>query len=263
MGYHLTEPYRAPAQVAAKNRVMGFRCEIGINVRKSAPQPVESHREKHPTPTKPASGIPYWLSRDPIGERGGLNLYGFAGNDGVNRWDYLGQSYVDVETFAQKPVYRDNPGNNPFIKPRAFTEFSCNVECECDSKSKEWSLVYRLTLSAEIRIKTGEEDAKGAYGHEQRHILSGWQKALDQIKPMMDKEESLDQNKFGSGNRGKKKCDDAALSCFSAKTFEIACDKKVNGEKDHAGDPTASEYSPGTLDTYPPLPRTEEVLRSL
>jgi len=31
-----------------------------------------------------------WLSRDPIAERGGVNLYGFVGNDGVNRWDKLG-----------------------------------------------------------------------------------------------------------------------------------------------------------------------------
>ncbi len=31
-----------------------------------------------------------WLSRDPIEERGGVNLYGMVGNDAVNRWDYLG-----------------------------------------------------------------------------------------------------------------------------------------------------------------------------
>ncbi|MDD4406072.1 MAG: RHS repeat-associated core domain-containing protein [Parabacteroides sp.] len=31
-----------------------------------------------------------WLSRDPIEERGGLNLYGFVNNDPVNRWDVLG-----------------------------------------------------------------------------------------------------------------------------------------------------------------------------
>lgn len=31
-----------------------------------------------------------WPSRDPIGENGGLNLYGMVGNDPVNRWDYLG-----------------------------------------------------------------------------------------------------------------------------------------------------------------------------
>jgi hypothetical protein len=31
-----------------------------------------------------------WPSRDPIQERGGLNLYAFVGNDGVNAWDLLG-----------------------------------------------------------------------------------------------------------------------------------------------------------------------------
>ena len=31
-----------------------------------------------------------WLNKDPIEERGGVNLYGFVGNDGVNRLDYLG-----------------------------------------------------------------------------------------------------------------------------------------------------------------------------
>jgi hypothetical protein len=31
-----------------------------------------------------------WPSRDPIGERGGLNLYAFVGNDGANYWDYCG-----------------------------------------------------------------------------------------------------------------------------------------------------------------------------
>ena len=38
--------------------------------------------------TDPKTGR--WLSRDPIGERGGVNLYGFVGNDGLNRFDALG-----------------------------------------------------------------------------------------------------------------------------------------------------------------------------
>ena len=32
-----------------------------------------------------------WPSRDPIEEAGGVNLYGFNGNDALSRWDYLGQ----------------------------------------------------------------------------------------------------------------------------------------------------------------------------
>lgn len=39
-----------------------------------------------------------WLSRDPIGERGGRNLYGMVGNDAVNQWDYLGLKGIKVET---------------------------------------------------------------------------------------------------------------------------------------------------------------------
>jgi RHS repeat-associated protein len=38
----------------------------------------------------PATGR--WASRDPIGESGGLNLYGFVGNDGTNHLDKLGLS---------------------------------------------------------------------------------------------------------------------------------------------------------------------------
>jgi hypothetical protein len=31
-----------------------------------------------------------WPSRDPIEEEGGINLYGFVGNDGIDKWDVLG-----------------------------------------------------------------------------------------------------------------------------------------------------------------------------
>ena len=49
----------------------------------------------------PATGR--WLSRDPIEERGGLNLYGFVGNHAVNNWDRLGnESYEDCEKRASR-----------------------------------------------------------------------------------------------------------------------------------------------------------------
>ena len=35
-----------------------------------------------------------WPSRDPIGERGGINLYGFVRNEGVNNVDVLGESTI-------------------------------------------------------------------------------------------------------------------------------------------------------------------------
>ncbi len=38
-----------------------------------------------------------WLSRDPIEEEGGLNLYGMVGNDPLNNWDYLGLTTINVD----------------------------------------------------------------------------------------------------------------------------------------------------------------------
>ncbi|MBR4250628.1 MAG: hypothetical protein IKQ24_10810, partial [Verrucomicrobia bacterium] len=37
-----------------------------------------------------------WLSRDPIEEQGGLNLYGFVNNDPVNMWDLLGKDWSTI-----------------------------------------------------------------------------------------------------------------------------------------------------------------------
>ena len=79
-------------------------------------QPAQPRREIRPTPTKSASGIPYWPARDPIGERGGLNLYGFVGNDGIDYSDFWGlaldvgtdsaireKSLVSVDSYLQSP----------------------------------------------------------------------------------------------------------------------------------------------------------------
>lgn len=46
----------------------------------------------------PANGN--WTSRDPIGEKGGVNLYGMVGNDALNRVDHLGLKIV-----FRKPIY--------------------------------------------------------------------------------------------------------------------------------------------------------------
>ena len=44
----------------------------------------------------PATGR--WLSRDPIKEQGGVNLYGFVGNDSLNSVDPLGEDFIAVGT---------------------------------------------------------------------------------------------------------------------------------------------------------------------
>lgn len=47
---------------------------------------------------KSASGLGKWPNRDPIGERGGLNLYDYVGNNPVNLVDLFGLSQQDVNS---------------------------------------------------------------------------------------------------------------------------------------------------------------------
>ncbi len=81
-----------------ENRVWGFSWNgrgLPLGNRR---QRRELRRNLQPTLTFFTPGIPQWPSRDPIGERGGANLYGFVGNDGLNKTDYFGLSATDNST---------------------------------------------------------------------------------------------------------------------------------------------------------------------
>ena len=90
MAYSLSERAPSASNLTAKNRVWGFFENSNRTRPANRRKPSELRRKIRPTTTKTASGIPYWPSRDPIEERGGVNLYGFVENDGVNQWDILG-----------------------------------------------------------------------------------------------------------------------------------------------------------------------------
>jgi len=79
--------YRAPTAKNRVRKIFSYPVNPCPANRRQSPQP---RREIRPVPTKPVSGIPYWPSRDLIEEKGGLNLYGFLGNDGVSGVDFLG-----------------------------------------------------------------------------------------------------------------------------------------------------------------------------
>src|SRR5205823_3078293 len=50
-----------------------------------------------------------WLNRDPIGERGGINLYAFVGNSPINRRDPLGLAYGNPISGPSGPVGPSDP----------------------------------------------------------------------------------------------------------------------------------------------------------
>jgi RHS repeat-associated protein len=50
-----------------------------------------------------------WVNRDPIGERGGINLYGFVGNNPINKIDYFGLAYGNPISGPSGPVGPSDP----------------------------------------------------------------------------------------------------------------------------------------------------------
>ena len=95
-----------------------------------------------------------WLSRDPIGEAGGVNLYGFVGNDGVNRWDYLGQK-AKVETKV------DNSGKYPVVT----VDITVNVYWHCGEPHLSLKRQKKLTrFAAKIwNFKSKRKKKKGGF----------------------------------------------------------------------------------------------------
>ena len=59
-----------------------------------------------------------WISRDPIGEAGGINLYGFVGNDPVSRVDPDGRAPTTLPFYFQNICRRFND----FFRPTANKE---------------------------------------------------------------------------------------------------------------------------------------------
>ncbi len=75
-----------------------------------------------------------WLSRDPIGEAGGRNLYGFAGNDPVNRQDVLGLRGSGL--IVNRPVYgagNSDPTLGPSNDGQMKSLMRSFVKCACSA----------------------------------------------------------------------------------------------------------------------------------
>ena len=105
MAYHLTARASGKTAMRPKYRVRGFSRndrDLPLESRRRCP---ELRRKSRPTPTIFTPGIPQWPSRDPIGEDGGMNLYGFVRNDSENWVDFLGYGVTDAAIGAGKSVY--------------------------------------------------------------------------------------------------------------------------------------------------------------
>lgn len=104
-----------------------------------------------------------WLNRDPIEEDGGLNLYEFVGNDGVNHFDSLGQMpmpwgdenyYINVvqphfreleERLARELQALCPEEHKLWDHPNRTKKVCCNPS-PCKAKAQEMASAFAATL---------------------------------------------------------------------------------------------------------------------
>ena len=70
------------------------------------------------------SSVGRWLSRDPVGEQGGINLYGFVRNRPVDSFDYLGKCCACPDSITIENITTINgpfPINGPIIGHPVFS----------------------------------------------------------------------------------------------------------------------------------------------
>jgi hypothetical protein len=119
-----------------------------------------------------------WPSRDPIEERGGGNLYGFVGNDGTNRRDYLGLKIptldIDPETIDvwENPVVKYNPRTGGEAGKGGIQASYAATVSKTVSISKYSDLILTGTVKHVAYYFSGlpSDLVAGVQKHEKKHV---------------------------------------------------------------------------------------------
>jgi RHS repeat-associated protein len=100
-----------------------------------------------------------WVNRDPIEERGGVNLYGMVGNDAVNRVDYLGLMVTATYDISrQRFEAASDTGEKLTCKKN---DCSCGDNNERNTDVPNSGPLPKGTYKIYQRIKAGETDFRG------------------------------------------------------------------------------------------------------
>ena len=95
-----TDTKTAPSKIASCAQKTASREIFSSNRRftyKIERNPLKTQQEESNYTYKIASGRGTWPSRDPIEEKGGINLYAFVGNRPTMFWDYLGLDILGLD----------------------------------------------------------------------------------------------------------------------------------------------------------------------
>jgi len=123
-----------------------------------------------------SSELGRWVSRDPIGEDGGNNLYCVTENNIANKWDLLGLVKFEYDTLVNASWYwieSDGLGEEHRSVPDALSY-------NCDKCRLKFTVTIKFKIYLSTKFKTVDSvlyqnryrTKRGVYGHEQRHILA-------------------------------------------------------------------------------------------
>jgi|ERR1035438_9624918 uncharacterized protein RhaS with RHS repeats len=104
-----------------------------------------------------------WLNRDPIQEAGGLNLYGYVGNNPVNKIDPLG---LDFWQSQYSYVYQSNPAYTPPVYPSFSLGVLVSASADAGSGAgagAQWSAGGGLFNSPANGLSAGGFQSGGAF----------------------------------------------------------------------------------------------------
>ena len=201
-----------------------------------------------------------WACKDPIGLRGGLNLFLMASNNPISQVDHLGLE-IQVSHNAPDPSkivpdVRDDGSSGTTFENESVKCGDC--KCTVENKHRRWSIPQcTVSWSASIVVSYSESATKsvpatGIYGHEQMHVLSAKSRVESQVVTPLGKEKEL----FTGAN--------AEENCKKAKNkYEEDYLKKLKAvlqdpDVDHKGDNKGKDtpFSPKDAQPYPPQPNS-------
>ncbi|WP_300779238.1 RHS repeat-associated core domain-containing protein, partial [uncultured Akkermansia sp.] len=91
-----------------------------------------------------------WLSRDPIMEQGGWNLFAFVNNNGIVFSDKKGENYNPFTPGMMNPPSTYNsPVYTPFLKDTSDTDISITYSAICQNMGI-WDWIVNKLLSDKI-----------------------------------------------------------------------------------------------------------------
>jgi RHS repeat-associated protein len=138
---------------------------------------LNDHRNRYYVPA-----LQRWPNRDPIGERGGRNLYGFVGNDGINHTDPFGLeklklSYITSDFGIKDWLWAGGPPRTENLN-EILADVKAKIGKNFDAEGKCGNCVLEITITAHSGLEgyVSFSPAEGAsYGQSDYYAPgSGW-----------------------------------------------------------------------------------------